>query len=61
MKYGVRPALNTHDEFAIVVPEAYTDTAEKLMVTAMTSVPEWLRGLPIKCSHDNAQRYGDAK
>ena len=61
MKYGVRPALNTHDEFAIVVPEAYTNTAEDLMVTAMTSLPPWMPGLPIKCSHDSAQRYGDAK
>ena len=60
-RYGLRPALNTHDEFAIIVPEAYTDTAEKLLSTAMTSVPDWLHVLPVKCSHDSAQRYGDAK
>lgn len=60
-KLGLRPALNTHDEFAIIVPEGYTNTAEDLMVRCMTSLPPWMQGLPIKCSHDSAQRYGDAK
>ena len=62
MQKGIRPALNSHDEFAFTTPKEYTELSEKLLVQCMTSKPEWVTGtLPLKCSYGAAERYGDAK
>ena len=62
-RMGSRPALNTHDEFAVVVPEHDKERALEVMELCMTARPDWLSAgkLPLKCSRDAALRYGDAK
>lgn len=59
---GYRPALNSHDEFATVVPDADTEAAETAMKKAMSMLPSWISGtLPVKASTGIAKTYGDAK
>ena len=59
MDLGVEPKLNTHDEFAAVVHAASGQATKDLMVDCMTSCPDWIQGLPLKCDAKFAERYGD--
>jgi hypothetical protein len=59
MDLGVEPKLNTHDEFAVVVPTELGQETKDLMVGCMTTCPDWIQGLPLKCDAKFAERYGD--
>ena len=53
--------MNTHDEFSIVVPVDKAEEAQKVLIECMTSTPDWMIGLPLKCDSNIAQAYGDVK
>ncbi len=56
-----RVALNTHDEWGIVVPDAEVEQASEYMAWCMRQVPDWAKGLPVDCEGNFAQHYGDCK
>ena len=57
-EYGLRASLNTHDEFAVVVPEEHAATATEIMQTVMSMTPDWLQGAPIACDVGCDISYG---
>lgn len=50
--------MNTHDEWAVVVPLAAAEHASQVMAYWMTQAPEWAAGLPLGCEGGYAQSYG---
>ena len=57
-EYGLRASLNTHDEFAVVVPEEHAAAAVEMMQTVMSMTPDWLQGAPIACDVGCDISYG---
>jgi len=60
-KYGYKPALMTHDELVLVVPDAEADLAKYRLITEMRTTPDWAVGLPLSAEGGIAQMYGGAK
>lgn len=50
--------LNTHDEWAVVVPRLMADEAADYMHRVMSTPPQWLAGLPMASEGGWAQSYG---
>ena len=61
MNAGMPPALNTHDEFAVILPDEKVDSMLPAAEICMKSVPEWAVGCPISCGYGVGKTYGDAK
>lgn len=49
MRDGVPIALNIHDSWGAVVPDAYVDYTVERLTYWMSSVPEWLPDFPVSC------------
>jgi DNA polymerase len=60
-KYGYQPALMTHDEIALVVPDAEVELAKARMLEEMRTPPPWAVGLPLNAECGAGQSYGSAK
>lgn len=60
-KYGYEPVLLTHDEEAIIVPDAEAHLACQRLVAEMKIAPKWAAGLPLSAEGGYAQSYGGAK
>jgi hypothetical protein len=59
--YGLRPALQAHDELVYVVPTAMLPTLEAGLLRIMKTQPKWSRNLPIDAEAGHGPTYGDAK
>lgn len=54
-------AMNVHDEWVCVVPEAEADDCLAYMIACMSEAPDWVVGLPLGAEGSISYRYGDAK
>ena len=61
MDAGMPPALNTHDEFAVILPDDKVDLMIPIAEACMKSTPAWAAGCPIGCGYGVGKTYGDAK
>ena len=60
-KYGMRFALQAHDELAYLVPLKHVDLAKKLLYIELTRRPSWALDLPLQAEVHSGPSYGDYK
>ena len=60
-KYGMRFALQAHDELAYIVPLKHIDLAKKLLYMELTRRPSWAPDLPLQAEVHSGPSYGDCK
>lgn len=60
-QFGLRPALQAHDELVYVVPTAMLPQLEQGLLDIMKTQPKWSRNLPIDAEAGHGPTYGDAK
>jgi dihydroorotase len=53
--------MTVHDEFAIIVPDAFVEAAAEGVRCQMCVPPVWAAGLPLDSEVGYARRYGLAK
>lgn len=56
-----RVVLNTHDEWAVIVPHGQEQEGLDYLVQCMKTVPDYAEGLPLECEASYAPSYGDCK
>jgi len=56
---GVKVALWTYDEIAVVVPESAAELTLKYMIEVMKTPPAWAVGLPLAAEGGIGKSYGD--
>lgn len=60
-KYGYEPALMSHDEIVLIVPEAEAELAKARCLEEMRISPWWCPGIPLNAEAGIGQSYGEAK
>ena len=61
MANGLHPAMQTHDEYCFVVPEAEAEETKAYVTEVMSMSPPWWPDLPLACEVGSHQVYGKAK
>jgi DNA polymerase I-like protein with 3'-5' exonuclease and polymerase domains len=56
---GYRPVLTVHDSVVCVVPESDVKDAMDFIIDAMSTPPDWAKGLPVTCEAKYGRSYGD--